>query len=104
MSEVLPVVYVARHGNTAWTLSWPAYRPYRFAADPRWRAQRSAFGDRLKGLTFAKVFTSPLQPEALPIVVIYNRLPQNPNMERAPRTFFFAGKAAPAYRLAKVIM
>jgi starch phosphorylase len=41
---------------------------------------------------------------ALRIVVIYNRLRQNPKMEIAPRTFFFAGKAAPAYRLAKVII
>ena len=30
--------------------------------------------------------------------------PQNPDLEMAPRTFFFAGKAAPAYHLAKVII
>jgi starch phosphorylase len=41
---------------------------------------------------------------ALRIVVIYNRLRANPNMEVVPRTFFFAGKAAPAYRLAKLII
>jgi starch phosphorylase len=41
---------------------------------------------------------------ALRIVVIYNRLRENPDMEMAPRTFFFAGKAAPAYRLAKLII
>jgi glycogen phosphorylase len=41
---------------------------------------------------------------ALRIVVIYNRLRENPNLEMAPRTFFFAGKAAPAYHLAKVII
>ena len=41
---------------------------------------------------------------ALRIVVIYNRLRENPKMEMAPRTFFFAGKAAPAYRLAKLII
>ena len=29
---------------------------------------------------------------------------QNPNLQMAPRTFFFAGKAAPAYQLAKVII
>jgi starch phosphorylase len=33
---------------------------------------------------------------ALRIVVLYNRLRENPNLEMAPRTFFFAGKAAPA--------
>jgi starch phosphorylase len=41
---------------------------------------------------------------ALRIVVLYNRLRQDPGSNVHPRTFFFAGKAAPAYRLAKVII
>ncbi|HEY7001582.1 MAG TPA: glycogen/starch/alpha-glucan phosphorylase [Candidatus Udaeobacter sp.] len=41
---------------------------------------------------------------ALRIVVLYDRLRKNPNSEITPRTFFFAGKAAPAYQLAKVII
>jgi len=41
---------------------------------------------------------------ALRIVVVYNRLRQNPDTEMVPRTFFFAGKAAPSYRLAKLII
>src|SRR5262245_49958957 len=41
---------------------------------------------------------------ALRIVVLYNRLRENPNLKVTPRTFFFAGKAAPAYHLAKVII
>jgi len=41
---------------------------------------------------------------ALRIVVLYHRLRQNPKLEMTPRTFFFAGKAAPAYRLAKIII
>ena len=41
---------------------------------------------------------------ALRIVVLYNRLRENPSQTMAPRTFFFAGKAAPAYHLAKVII
>jgi starch phosphorylase len=40
----------------------------------------------------------------LRIVVLYNRLRRNPALEMAPRTFFFAGKAAPAYHLAKAII
>jgi starch phosphorylase len=41
---------------------------------------------------------------ALRVVVLYNRLRENPSLEMAPRTFLFAGKAAPAYRLAKLII
>jgi len=41
---------------------------------------------------------------ALRIVVIYNRLRENPTLEMTPRTFLFAGKAAPAYQLAKLII
>jgi glycogen phosphorylase len=41
---------------------------------------------------------------ALRIVVLYNRLRENPGLDMPARTFFFAGKAAPAYRLAKLII
>jgi starch phosphorylase len=41
---------------------------------------------------------------ALRIVVLYNRLRENPNIDMTPRTFFFSGKAAPAYQLAKLII
>jgi glycogen phosphorylase len=41
---------------------------------------------------------------ALRIVVLYNRLRENPGLAVPPRTFLFAGKAAPAYHLAKLII
>jgi glycogen phosphorylase len=41
---------------------------------------------------------------ALRVVVLYNRLRENPGLPMSPRTFFFAGKAAPAYQLAKLII
>jgi glycogen phosphorylase len=41
---------------------------------------------------------------ALRIVVLYNRLRESPTLEITPRTFLFAGKAAPAYHLAKLII
>jgi starch phosphorylase len=41
---------------------------------------------------------------ALRVIVLYNRLRENPDREMTPRTFFFAGKAAPAYQLAKLIV
>jgi glycogen phosphorylase len=40
----------------------------------------------------------------LHIIVLYNRLRDNPKHDVPPRTFFFAGKAAPAYALAKLII
>ncbi len=41
---------------------------------------------------------------ALRVVILYNRLRENPDLNITPRTFFFAGKAAPAYNLAKLII
>jgi glycogen phosphorylase len=41
---------------------------------------------------------------ALRIIVLYNRLREAPGLDMPPRTFFFAGKAAPAYQLAKLII
>ena len=36
--------------------------------------------------------------------MLYNRLRADPGLDVPPRTFFFAGKAAPAYHLAKLII
>jgi glycogen phosphorylase len=41
---------------------------------------------------------------ALHIVVLYNRLRENPELNVPPRTFFFGGKAAPAYVFAKLVI
>jgi starch phosphorylase len=40
----------------------------------------------------------------LRIVVLYNRLRDAAGVQTPPRTFLFAGKAAPAYRLAKLVI
>jgi starch phosphorylase len=40
----------------------------------------------------------------LHILTLYQRLKNNPNMEITPRTFIFGGKAAPGYRMAKLII
>src|SRR4051794_26613509 len=64
MSEPLPAVYLARHGETAWTVSG---QHTGLTALPRAaRGERNArrLGERLKGLTFTRVFTSPLQRAA----------------------------------------
>src|SRR5689334_9739313 len=64
MSNELPVVYVARHGNTAWTHSGQhtGLTDLPLSADGERNAVR--LGERLKGLTFSKVLTSPLQRAA----------------------------------------
>jgi glycogen phosphorylase len=41
---------------------------------------------------------------ALHIVMLYNRLRGNPKLDVPPRIFFFAGKAAPAYHFAKLVI
>jgi starch phosphorylase len=41
---------------------------------------------------------------ALRVAVLWNRLRENPRLEVIPRTFVFAGKAAPAYQLAKLVI
>ncbi len=40
----------------------------------------------------------------LHVIILYNRLCDNPKLDLPPRTFLFAGKAAPAYTLAKLII
>lgn len=64
MSEVLPVVYLARHGDTAWTLSGQHTGLTDLPLTPIGEQNARRLGERLKGLTFAKVFTSPLQRAA----------------------------------------
>jgi glycogen phosphorylase len=39
----------------------------------------------------------------LQLIILYDRLRKDPNLELPPRTFLFVGKAAPAYALAKLI-
>jgi broad specificity phosphatase PhoE len=61
MSEALPVVYIARHGNTAWTLSGQHTGLTDLPLTPDGECNARRLGQRLKGMKFAKVFTSPLQ-------------------------------------------
>ena len=64
MSEALPVVYLARHGETAWSLSGQHTGRTDLPLTERGERTARALGERLRGLTFAKVFTSPLQRAA----------------------------------------
>ena len=64
MSEVLPVVYMARHGETAWSLSGQHTGLTDLPLTPNGERNARRLGERLKGMTFQKVFTSPLQRAA----------------------------------------
>lgn len=64
VNEVLPIVYVARHGETAWTLSGQYTGLTDLPLTERGERNARRLAERLRGLTFAKVFTSPLQRAA----------------------------------------
>ena len=76
MTKILPVLYLARHGETAWSLSGQHTGLTELPLTERGERNARNLGPRLAGLTFAKVFTSPLQ--------------------RVTRTCELAGFAAPA--------
>jgi broad specificity phosphatase PhoE len=61
MSDALPVVYLARHGETAWTISHQHTGLTDLPLTPQGEAEATRLGQRLEGLTFASVLTSPLQ-------------------------------------------
>ena len=61
MSESLPIVYLARHGETAWSLSGQHTGLTDLPLTERGELNAQRLGERLKGLTFARVFTSPLR-------------------------------------------
>ena len=64
MSEPLPVIYLARHGETAWSLSGQHTGLTDLPLTDRGERNARRLGERLKGLRFTKVFTSPLQRAA----------------------------------------
>ncbi len=61
MTDPLPVVYLARHGETAWSLSGQHTGRTDLPLTEHGEADARALGARLRGLDFAKVVTSPSQ-------------------------------------------
>ena len=57
----LPVIYLARHGETAWSLSGQHTGLTDLPLTERGECNARRLGERLKGFEFARVFTSPLQ-------------------------------------------
>jgi probable phosphoglycerate mutase len=64
MSDHLPIVYLARHGETSWTISRQHTGLTDLPLTERGERTARRLGDRLKGIMFAKVLTSPLQRAA----------------------------------------
>ena len=64
MNQVFPIVYLARHGETAWTLSGQYTGLTDLPLTERGERNARRLAERLRGLTFAKVFTSPLHRAA----------------------------------------
>jgi broad specificity phosphatase PhoE len=64
MSEELQIVYLARHGETAWSLTGQHTGLTDLPLTERGERNARQLGGRLRGLTFAKVYTSPLQRAA----------------------------------------
>src|SRR6184192_4312478 len=61
MSSVLPKLYLARHGDTAWTDSKQHTGRTDLPLNERGEERARQLGERLQRFTFARVFTSPLQ-------------------------------------------
>ena len=61
MGETLPVVYLARHGETAWTVTGQHTGRTNLPLTPNGERNARRLGLRLQGMSFVKVFTSPLQ-------------------------------------------
>jgi len=61
MSETLPVVYLARHGETAWSLSGQHTGLTDLPLTDRGERNAHKLGEQLRGRSFASVLTSPLR-------------------------------------------
>jgi broad specificity phosphatase PhoE len=61
MNEIFPVVYLARHGETAWTITGQHTGLTDLPLTERGEANAQRLGARLAGIPFARVFTSPLK-------------------------------------------
>jgi probable phosphoglycerate mutase len=61
LKNELPIVYLERHGETAWTLSGQHTGLTDLPLTEHGERTAQPLGECLQGLTFAKVFTGPLQ-------------------------------------------
>jgi probable phosphoglycerate mutase len=64
VNPALPVLYLARHGETAWSLSGQHTGLTDLPLTPQGESAARALGEHLRGMQFRAVFTSPLQRAA----------------------------------------
>ena len=60
-TKILPVIYLARHGETAWSITGQHTGVTDLPLTERGERNALRLRERLAGSTFARVFTSPLQ-------------------------------------------
>jgi broad specificity phosphatase PhoE len=58
---MLPLIYLARHGETAWSLTGQHTGLTDIALTANGEQQAIKLGERLNGLEFAKVFAAPFK-------------------------------------------
>lgn len=61
MDDLLPIIYLARHGETAWSLTGQYNSLTDLPLTGRGDRNAKQLGKRLQGISFIKVYTSPLQ-------------------------------------------
>jgi probable phosphoglycerate mutase len=64
MSEALPTIYLARHGETAWSVGGQHTGRTDIPLTERGERNARRLGERLEGMSFALILTSPLQRAA----------------------------------------
>ena len=61
MSDTLPIIYLARHGETAWSISGQHTGRTELPLTARGERNARRLGKRLQGFTFSAVLSSPLE-------------------------------------------
>ena len=64
MSEQLPLIYLVRHGETDWSLTMQHTGRTDLPLTAKGQQDAARLGERLRGLSFEKVLSSPLQRAA----------------------------------------
>jgi bisphosphoglycerate-dependent phosphoglycerate mutase len=90
MSDALPIVYLARHGETAWTISRQHTGLTDLPLTAQGEAEAARLGQRLEGLTLAAVLTASLSAMGYehdrsdPVIRFWDEMPDERRVSPAP--------------------